>query len=137
MSLGDYLRYLRAVKGGPDFLSIEGATGIPAGTLRQIEQRYRRMGENDEELQKLADYFGVPVEELTSRREKWRKLLSEALYTAQQENRAIRLVLRDGPTFEGQVLWWDLGATELELASGQGRVVVQRHAVDDWSLIEA
>jgi transcriptional regulator with XRE-family HTH domain len=118
-------------------LSIEGATGIPAGTLRQIEQRYRRMGENDEELQKLADYFGVPVEELTSRREKWRKLLSEALYTAQQENRAIRLVLRDGPTFEGQVLWWDLGATELELASGQGRVVVQRHAVDDWSLIEA
>lgn len=134
MSLGDYLRYLRAVKGGPDFLTIEGVTGLPASTMRQIEQRYRRMGENDEELRKLADYFHVPVEELVWRREKWRKLLSEALYTAQQEKRGIRLVLRDGPTFEGSVLWWDLGAIELELSSGQGRVVVQRHAVDDWSL---
>jgi transcriptional regulator with XRE-family HTH domain len=114
MSLGDYVRYLRAVKGGLDFLSIEEATGIPSGTLRQIEQRYRRVGENDEELQKLASYFGVPVGELTWRREKWRKLLSEALYTAQNEGRSIRLTLRDGPTFEGRVVWWDLGATQLE-----------------------
>jgi transcriptional regulator with XRE-family HTH domain len=134
MSLGDYVRYLRALKGGPDFLSIEEAIGIPSGTLRQIEQRYRRVGEDDEELQKLAGYFGVPVDELTWRREKWRKLLSEALYTAQNEGRAIRLNLRDGPTFEGRVVWWDLGATELDLSSDQGHVVVQRHAVDDWSL---
>jgi transcriptional regulator with XRE-family HTH domain len=134
MSLGDYVRYLRAMKGGPDFLSIEAATGVPTSTLRQIEQRYRRVGENDEELQKLADYFGVPTGELTWRREKWRKRLSEALYTAQKEERFICLTVRDGPTFEGRVVWWDLGATELELSSDQGHVVVQRHAVDDWSL---
>jgi transcriptional regulator with XRE-family HTH domain len=134
MSLGDYMRYLRALKGGPDFLSIEEATGVPSGTLRQIEQRYRRVGEDDEELQKLAGYFEVSVDELAWRREKWRKLLSAALYTAQNEGQAIRLTLRDGPTFGGRVLWWDLGATELELSSGQGRVVVQRHMVDDWSL---
>jgi transcriptional regulator with XRE-family HTH domain len=134
MSLGDYARYLRAMKGGPDYWTIEAATGVLSRTIREIEQRYRRVGENDEDLQKLADYFGVPVEALTWRREKWRKLLSEALYTAQAEGCPIRLILRDGPTFEGRVLWWDLGATELELSGEEGRVVVQRHAVDDWEL---
>lgn len=135
MSLGDYVRYLRAMKGGPDFLAIQEGTGVPTYTTREIEQRYRRVGENDEDLQKLAEYFGVPFEELTWRREKWRKLLSEVLYSAQAQNRPIRLVLRDGPAFEGRVLWWDLGATELELSSEGGRWVVQRHAVDDWMLI--
>jgi len=77
----------------------------------------------------------VPVEELTWRREKWRKLLSETLYTAQTDNRPLRLILRNGPTFDGRILWWDLGATELELADGTGRLVVQRHAVDDWELL--
>jgi transcriptional regulator with XRE-family HTH domain len=135
MSLGDYARYLRALKGGPDFLTIEEATGVPTRAIREIEQRYRRVGENDDDLQKLADYFGVPVEELIWRREKWRKLLSEALYTAQTEKRPIRLILRDGPTLEGQVLWWDLGAAELELAEKGACLVVQRHAVDDWVLV--
>jgi len=135
MSLGDYVRYLRAMKGGPDFFTVEEATAVPGRTLREIEQRYRRVGENDEDLSKLADYYAVPVKELTWRREKWRKLLSEALYTAQTENRPIRLILRDGPTFEGRVLWWDLGATELELREGGERLVVQRHVVDDWELV--
>lgn len=135
MSLGDFVRYLRAMKGGPDFWTVEEATGVPGRTLREIEQRYRRVGESDEDLQKLADYYGVPVEELTWRREKWRKLLSEALYTAQTEDRSIRLILRNGPTFEGRVLWWDLGATELELRNAGERLVVQRHVVDDWMLI--
>jgi hypothetical protein len=135
VSLGDYVRYLRAMKGGPDFWTVEEATGVPGRTLREIEQRYRRVGESDEDLQKLADYYAVPVEALVWRREKWRKLLSEALYTAQYEDRLIRLMVRDGPTFEGHVLWWDLGATELELSDGLGRLVVQRHAVDDWQLV--
>jgi hypothetical protein len=135
VSLGDYVRYLRAMKGGPDYRVIEAATGIAGRTLREIEQRYRRVGEEDGDLQKLADYFGVAVEELTWRRDKWRKLLSEALHTAQEEGRPIRLVLRDGPVFEGRVLWWDLGAAELELSGGEGNVVVQRHIVDDWLLI--
>jgi hypothetical protein len=135
MSLGDFVRYLRAIKGGSDFWTVEEATGVPGRTLREIEQRYRRVGESDEDLRKLADYYAVPVDELTWRREKWRKLLSEALYTAQTEDRPIRLILRDGPTFEGRVLWWDLGATELDLLDGGETLVVQRHAVDDWDLV--
>jgi transcriptional regulator with XRE-family HTH domain len=135
MSLGDFVRYLRAMKGGPDFWTVEEATGVSGRTLREIEQRYRRVGESDEDLKKLADYYDVPVDGLTWRREKWRKLLSEALYTAQAEDRSIRFILRDGPTFEGRVLWWDLGATELDLLDRGERLVVQRHAVDDWDLI--
>jgi hypothetical protein len=135
MSLGDYARYLRAVEGGTDFFSIEEATGVPSRSLREIEQRYRRVGESDEDLQRLADYYDVPFEELVWRREKWRKLLSEALYTAQTEKRPIRLILRDAPTFEGRVVWWDLGATELDLSDGDERLVVQRHVVDDWQLV--
>lgn len=135
MSLGDYVRHLRALRGGPDFRAIHEATGVPIRTIREIEQRYRRVGEDDEDLRKLADYFGVPVEEFTWRREKWRKLLSEALHSAQTEQRPIRLMLRNGPTFEGHVLWWDLGAAEIELPDGGERLVVQRHAVDDWELV--
>jgi transcriptional regulator with XRE-family HTH domain len=135
MSLGDYARYLRAMKGGPDFLSVEEATGVPGRSLREIEQRYRRVGDSDEDLQRLADYYNVPVEELVWRREKWRKLLSEALYISQTEKRSIRLILRDGPTFEGRVTWWDLGATQLELSDEDERLVVQRHVVDDWELL--
>jgi hypothetical protein len=123
MSLGDFVRYLRAIKGGPDFWTVEEATGVPGRTLREIEQRYRRVGESEEDLQKLADYYAVPVDELIWRREKWRKLLSVALYTAQTEDRS------------GRVLWWDLGATELDLLDGGERLVVQRHAVDDWDLV--
>ena len=135
MSLGDYVRYLRAMRGGPDFRAIHEATGVPVRTLREIEQRYRRVGEDDEDLRKLADYFGVPVEEFAWRREKWRKLLSEALHSAQTEKRPIRLILRNGPTFEGHVLWWDLGAAEIESPDSGERLVVQRHAIDDWALI--
>jgi hypothetical protein len=123
------------MKGGTDFFSIEEATGVPSRSLREIEQRYRRVGESDEDLQRLADYYDVPLEELIWRREKWRKLLSEALCIAQAEKRPIRLILRDGPTFEGQVVWWDLGATELQLSSGHERLVVQRHAVDNWEFV--
>jgi len=34
-----------------------------------------------------------------------------------------------------QLFWWDLGATELELSDDRGKLVVQRHAVDDWELV--
>lgn len=130
MSLGDYVRYLRALKGGPDYSEIAAACGIDPVVIHDIEQRYRMVG-SDDDLAKLAAYFDVPVEALARRRERYRKALSRALWQAQTEERSIRLTLRSGPTFEGRVRWWDLGATELELAD-HSRVVIQRHAVDDW-----
>lgn len=130
MSLADYLRILRAMKGGPTPWEIEEATGVPSGLYRQMEQRYRAVGD-EETLLKLAAYFEVPVEELRWRYDWPRKALSKALVEAQEEGRPIRLHLRTGESFEGRVEWWDLGATLLTLADGE-QVVVQRHVVETW-----
>jgi len=130
VSLGDYLRYLRALKGGPTPWDIQEATGVPSGLYRQMEQRYRAVGD-EETLVKLAAYFEVPVEELRWRYDWPRKSLSAALVEAQEEGRPIRLHLRTGESFEGRVEWWDLGATLLTLADGE-QVVIQRHVVETW-----
>ncbi len=135
MSASDYLRYLRAVKGGPTPQDIETATGVPAGAYRQIEQRYRSMG-TEEELASLAAYFEVPTEELTSRVEWSRKALSAALVVAVEQDRPIQLALRNGHTITGKVQWSDLGAALLKLEDGH-EVVVQRHMVDRWQIVEA
>jgi hypothetical protein len=134
MSLGDYLRYLRALKGGMTPWDIEAATGVPSGMYRQMEQRYRAIGD-DESLAALAAYFEVPVEELLWRREKSRKALSNDLAGACTSGATVTLKLRMPElTFTGRVIWWDMGAVLLELSDGSGEVVVQRHVVDDWEV---
>ena len=92
MSTGDYVRQLRAVKGGPTPLEIEEAAGLTPGTYRQLEQRYRAIG-SEEDLAKLAEFFQVPVDELTSRQQWTRKDLSAALVEANEQDRSIRLEL--------------------------------------------
>ena len=109
MSSGDYLRYLRARKGGPDLITVNAATGVPSLTLRELEQRYRIVGD-DESLAKLAEYYGIPTEELLWRQRWSRKALSAALVAAQRQDIAIEVNLRSGQTFRGKVDWWDLGA---------------------------
>ena len=135
MSAGDYLRYLRAVKGGPTPQDIQDATGVKAGMYRQIEQRYRAMG-TDDELASLAAYYEVPVEELTSRIEWTRKALSAALVEAVELDAPIKLELRSGHTLTGKVLWSDLGAALIQSDDGH-EYTVQRHMVDRWQIIEA
>ena len=132
MSLGDYVRYLRALKGGPTPWQIEEATGVPSGVYRQIEQRYRAVGEDDV-LERLATYYGVPVTDLTWRHAWSRKALNAALASAQEHNVPVSLALRGGETIEGQLTWWDLGAIAIAEADGQ-LVVVQRHIVDRWQV---
>ena len=133
MSTGDYVRQLRAVKGGPTPLEIEQAAGLTPGTYRQLEQRYRAVG-GEEDLAKLAEFFQVPVDELTSRQKWTRKDLSAALVEAQEQDRMIRLELRTGDTLAGKVTWSDLGAALLQLDDGR-ELVVQRHIVDRWELV--
>jgi len=135
MSTSDYLRYLRAVKGGPTPQDIETATGVPAGAYRQIEQRYRAQG-TEEQLASLAAYFEVPAEDLTSRLEWTRKALSAALVEAAEQDAPIQLALRSGQMVTGKVQWSDLGAALLQMEDGQ-EVVVQRHMVDRWQIVGA
>jgi transcriptional regulator with XRE-family HTH domain len=135
MSTGDYVRQLRAVRGGPTPLEIEQAIGLAPGTYRQLEQRYRAVG-TDEDLAKLAEYFQVPVDELASRQAWTRKDLSAALVEATEQDRPIRLELRTGTSVTGKVIWSDLGAALVQIDDGR-ELVVQRHIVDRWELLDA
>jgi len=132
VSLGDELRYLRAFHGGGNMQDIEDEMGLERGTLRYMEQRYRRVGEDDDVLAKIADYYGVSLEKLQWHRERYRKALSAYLHRAMEEETSVRLDLRTGETMAGRVRWWDLGAFGLELEEGEPLTVVQRHAVLDW-----
>lgn len=130
MSLGDKLRLLRAERGGITPADIEAALpDLPRGLYRYMEQRYRAVGD-DNTIQMLADYFGVPFDDLRWRLDWPRKALNHALFHAEKEDHPITLELVTGEKVTGKVKWWDLGATELE-TEGRG-MVVQRHAVERW-----
>ncbi len=132
MSSGDYLRFLRALHGGKDFFTIEAECGVPSGVMRQIEQRYRAVGD-EETLRKLAEYYGVPAEEVLWRHEWSRARLTFALEDALRKKLPIRLYLRTGEVYQGRVKWVDLGATCLDVDGRE--IVIQRHWVDKWELV--
>lgn len=132
MSLGDELRYLRAFHGGGNLMEIEQEIGIEIGTLRFMEQRYRRVGEDDKVLAKIAAYYGVPLEKLQWHRERYRKSLSAYLYQSMESGATARFELRTGETLMGRVCGWDLGGFGLEPEGGGPLTIVQRHAVLDW-----
>jgi transcriptional regulator with XRE-family HTH domain len=131
MSLGDELRYLRARAGGPTPFEIAEATGIDAGLYRQLEQRYREIGD-DETVEKLAAYFGCDAGALKRARARSRKALSQHIASALQRTDPIQLELRTGETLSGRVVWWDLGTIGLDPEDSGTVIVVQRHAVTDW-----
>jgi sRNA-binding regulator protein Hfq len=130
MSLGDYLRLLRAQAGGITPLEIETATGLPKGTYRLMEQRYRSIGDDDS-IGRLADFYKVPFQELRWRLDWPRKALSHSLVATMRQQRPITLHLWDGQIVSGMVKWWDLGAVGLETEQGE-LLIVQRHAAERW-----
>jgi sRNA-binding regulator protein Hfq len=134
MSLGDYLRYLRAMHGGESTLEIAEKLGLASPwPINEIEQRYRDCG-SDELVAKLAEYYEVPVEELMWRRGRSRKSLSSFLGDAVEHDQTVVLVLRSGDRLEGNVDWFDMGSILLEPTEGPDEILVQRHMVDDWEL---
>jgi transcriptional regulator with XRE-family HTH domain len=137
MSLGDELRYLRAFHGGGDLGEIEQEMGLEPGTLRYMEQRYRRVGEDDEVLAKIAAYYNVPLGKLQFHRERYRKALSAHLQQALESEAIARLELRTGETVAGRVRWWDLGAFGLDPEDSGPLTVVQRHAVLNWAPVDS
>jgi hypothetical protein len=130
MSLGDYLRLLRARAGGITPFEIEAATELPRGVYRLMEQRYRAIGD-DESIRALANFFRVPFDDLRWRLNWPRKALSRSLVAAMRQEKPITLYLWSGQIETGMVEWWDLGAVGLETVQGEF-LVVQRHAVERW-----
>ncbi len=131
MSLGDTLRLLRAKHGGITPLDIEAATSLRRGVYRQMEQRYRAVGDDDS-IRILADFYGVPFDDLRWRLDWPRKSLSRALVAVMDSGSPITLHLWNGQALVGMVRWWDLGAVGLETPVEE-LIVIQRHAVERWS----
>jgi sRNA-binding regulator protein Hfq len=130
MSLGDYLRLQRARHGGVTPWDIEAATNLPKGLYRQMEQRYRAVGDDDS-IRVLADFYGVSFEEMRWRLDWPRKALSRALVASTKTGAPLTLHLWNGQEVTGTVRWWDLGAAAVDLADGS-LMVIQRHAVERW-----
>lgn len=134
MSLSDYIKYLRARHGGDTPWEIAEASGVPAGAIHLIEVKHRRVGEDDEQLEKLAAFFNIPVEELTRRREAYRKRLAFFLDQMSGSDTPIHLKLEHGEELEGKVLWYAREALALtpEGEPNGEPYIVQRSWVADW-----
>ncbi|MDQ5823637.1 MAG: helix-turn-helix domain-containing protein [Chloroflexota bacterium] len=139
MSLSDYIKYLRAVKGGVTPWEIAEASGVPASEVHLIEVKHRRVGEDDETLEKLADYFGVPLEDLTSRRDSYRKMLTAFLEENQGKESRVLLTLESGEEVSGRIDWFSREAIALVPGTGTERegdtsdpYIVQRGWVASW-----
>ncbi|HEY0072156.1 MAG TPA: helix-turn-helix transcriptional regulator [Chloroflexia bacterium] len=139
MSLSDYIKYLRAVKGGVTPWEIAEASGVPASEVHLIEVKHRRVGDDDETLAKLSDYFGVPLEELTSRRESYRKMLTQFLEESQRKEGRVTLTLESGEEVSGRIQWYSReavalvpGGDEGNPADGADPYIVQRGWVASW-----
>jgi sRNA-binding regulator protein Hfq len=132
MSLGDYLRHARALRGGLELNALAKSLGqANSAALSQIETRYREVGD-DELLAKLAAYLDVSVDELHWHRARYRKKLSAFVEDARSTQTPVCLRLRSGATLTGRVQVWDLGCVILVPDDGP-EIVVQRHAVVDWA----
>lgn len=139
MSLSDYIKYLRAVKGGVTPWEIAEASGVPASEVHLIEVKHRRVGEDDETLSKLAGYFGVPLEDLTSRRDSYRKMLTGFLEEHQGKESQVLLTLESGEEVSGRIDWFSREAIALVPGTGaesegdtSDPYIVQRGWVASW-----
>ncbi|MGI8586232.1 MAG: hypothetical protein ACR2M0_00895 [Chloroflexia bacterium] len=134
MSLSDYLKFMRAVKGGVTPWEIAEATGISSKDVHLLEVKHRRMGEDDAALAKLAAYFEVPLNALTTRREMFRKRLTGFLADSQHAQEPVTLVLESGEEMVGIVAWFGREAVALVPTSGDPDmpIVVQRAVIADW-----
>jgi hypothetical protein len=134
MSLSDYIKYQRALKGGLTPWEIAEGSGVPAREVHLIEVKHRRMGEDPAVLERLATYFGVPVEELEGRREAYRKRLTYFLDECKRDTAPIELKMESGETLAGQTEWFSRDAIGLKDGDQDDDrlCVVQRAWIADW-----
>jgi hypothetical protein len=134
MSLSDYLKFMRATKGGVTPWEIADATGLSSKDVHLLEVKHRRMGEDEVMLAKLADYFAVPLEALTTRRDSFRKRLTGFVSDRERSQELVTLVLESGEALHGRIAWFGREAVALQLAGGDPTMplVIQRAVVSAW-----
>ena len=142
--MSDRVKYLRAVNGGLTPWEIAEKSGVPAREIHLLEVKHRRVGENEEILEKLADFFNVPVADLINRREAYRKRLTFFLEECRDRDIPIVLKFENGEQLEGKVAWFGREAVALTVGGGEitggapgdsddaNLRIVQRGWVADW-----
>ncbi len=132
MSLSDYVKFMRATKGGVTPWEIADATGVPSKEVHLLEVKHRRMGDDDDMLAKLAQYFEVPVEDLVRRRDAFRKRLTGFVADRQRSEEPVTFVLESGERLEGTIAWFGREAIALQPPDSGHPLVIQRAVIAEW-----
>lgn len=132
MSLSDYVKFMRATKGGVTPWEIADATGVPSKEVHLLEVKHRRMGDDDEMLGKLAQYFEVPVDDLIRRRDAFRKRLTGFVADRQRSEEPVTFVLESGERLEGTIAWFGREAIALQPPDSGHPLVIQRAVIAEW-----
>jgi hypothetical protein len=131
MTLSDLLTYLRARKGGVFYSDVTDATEIATLRLVRAERTYTVPDLSPEEINRLAEYFGVPRDQLQAARQQSRGTLTTYLDERDKAKAPATLRLLGNATVAGPVVWRDRHAVALRQPDGSV-LVVYRSSVDGW-----
>lgn len=133
MTLSDLLTFLRARQGGVFYTDVAEAVEIPALRLVRAERTMSVADLAPEELGRLAEYFGVPAEELRAARRQTRADLTHYLDEQQKAGTPVSLRLHGDATVAGPVAWRDRHAVALRQPD-DSILVVYRSSIDSFGV---
>ncbi len=128
MSLGSYIIYLRAAKGGltPRELALE--VEMPEHYIHAIE--LEKHGGDIESRTKLATYFDIPVEDFSDYARSTHTRFMDLL--KKERRPQVGFLLMNGETLQGTVDGADSSIIKIvELNTGI-KTILQRHAIKKW-----
>jgi len=134
MSLGDELRFLRAMQAGIEPDKVERIIGLPRYTMTDLEDAPDKFG-GDETLAQVAGYFSVEPNSLRAARKHSRVALDIYLKRMKAQRQTAILRLRGGSTVVGSPYWWDRAVVSIGQPEGEN-LIVMRHAVISWEMPE-
>jgi hypothetical protein len=131
MILSDLLTYLRARKGGVFYSDVSEAVDLPLLRLVRAERTLTVPDLTIDELGRLAEYYGVPVDELKDARLQGRADLTTYLANQEKAGAPAQLQLQGNARVSGKILWRDRHAVALEQPD-RTSLVVYRSSVERW-----
>jgi hypothetical protein len=131
MTLSDLLTFLRARKAGIFYSDVAEATEIATLRLVRAERTYTVPDLSPDEINRLAEYFGVPAEQLHEARQQSRGALTAYLGENEKAKTPVTLRLLGDASVTGPIIWRDRHAVALSQPDGS-TLVVYRSSVERW-----
>lgn len=128
MSLGSYILYLRAHKEGITPREVAQELDMPEHYIHAIE--LEKHAGDTESRTKLAEYFGIPVEDFADYARSTHSRFMELL--KKERRPQVGFLLMNGETLAGTVDGADSSIIKIvELSTGV-KTILQRHAIKKW-----